>query len=93
MAKKDNKKDKNKKTVPLDKAERYEVSAERGLSQGQVDLRNEDGLTNYVDKKTGKSYLQIFLTNIFTFFNRILHRRAPGIRAMQDAHGSDGSDR
>jgi len=71
MAKKDNKKDKNKKTVPLNKAERYEVSAERGLSQGQVDLRNEDGLTNYVDKKTGKSYLQIFLTNIFTFFNLI----------------------
>ncbi|MBR2372031.1 MAG: HAD-IC family P-type ATPase, partial [Clostridia bacterium] len=71
MAKKDNKKDKNKKTVPLDKAERYEVSAERGLSQGQVDLRNEDGLTNYVNKKTGKSYLQIFLTNIFTFFNLI----------------------
>ena len=72
MAKKDqNKKDKNKKAVPLYKAERYYPNAERGLSQGQVDLRIEDGLTNYVDKNTGKTYLQIFLSNIFTFFNFI----------------------
>ncbi|MBQ9714939.1 MAG: HAD-IC family P-type ATPase [Clostridia bacterium] len=64
-------KNKKKMAVPLAKAERYDSIAERGLSQGQVDLRIEDGLTNYLDKKTGKSYLQIFLTNIFTFFNLI----------------------
>ncbi|MBR2030543.1 MAG: HAD-IC family P-type ATPase, partial [Clostridia bacterium] len=71
MEKKDNKKDKKKVVVPLDKAERYEVSADRGLTQGQVEHRNEDGLTNYIEKKTGKTYPQIFLTNIFTFFNLI----------------------
>ncbi|MBE5748578.1 MAG: HAD family hydrolase [Clostridiales bacterium] len=71
MEKTDNKKDKKKVVVPLDKAERYEVSADRGLSQSQVEHRNEDGLTNYIEKKTGKSYPQIFLTNIFTFFNLI----------------------
>lgn len=69
MAKKE--KNKNKNAVPLNKAERYDPDAKRGLSQGQVDLRIEDGLTNYVEKNTGKSYLQIFLTNIFTFFNFI----------------------
>ena len=64
MAKKE--KNKNKNAVLLNKAERYDPDAKRGLSQGQVDLRIEDGLTNYVEKNTGKSYLQIFLTNIFS---------------------------
>lgn len=64
-------KKKKKPAVPLHQAERYSPKAAKGLSQSQVDLRVEDGLTNYIDKNNGKTYWQIFLTNIFTFFNFI----------------------
>jgi len=68
---KEEKKDKKTVVIPLNEAERYDVKIDKGLSQSQVELRIEDGLTNAVAKKTGKSYLQIFLSNTLTFFNLI----------------------
>ena len=62
---------KKKPAVPLHLAERYSPDSGKGLSQKQVDARVEDGLTNRTDKNTGKTYAQIFLGNIFTFFNFI----------------------
>ena len=40
-----------------------------GLTNEQVDLRIKAKQTNKVKKVVGKSYLQIFVTNICTFFN------------------------
>lgn len=62
---------KKKAAVPLHEAKRFRPSADVGLSEAQVDSRIEDGLVNGLSKKTGKSYLQIILTNLFTFFNFI----------------------
>ncbi len=56
-------------TVDLTVAERYNPDPEIGLSAEVVDARIEQGYDNFVKKKTGKSYLSIFMTNIFTFFN------------------------
>lgn len=64
-------KKKKKPAVPLHLAERYTPKVGKGLSQSQVDARVEDGLTNHSDKNSGKTYAQIFLSNIFTFFNFI----------------------
>lgn len=52
-------------------AERFYPTLEEGLSAEQVASRNADGLTNTTGKKNGKSYLNIFLSNIFTFFNML----------------------
>ncbi len=60
---------KNKKTVDLTLAERYDPAPDAGLSDEAVESRIASGYDNYVGKKTGKSYLYIFVTNIFTFFN------------------------
>ncbi|MBD5131852.1 MAG: HAD-IC family P-type ATPase [Clostridiales bacterium] len=57
------------KTVDLTVAERYNPDPERGLSNEVVAARIEQGYDNFVKKKSGKSYLSIFLSNIFTFFN------------------------
>ncbi len=65
------KKGKKKRSVPLHLATRYSPKCDKGLSQKQVDERVKDGLTNYTNKSTGKTYAQIFLGNIFTFFNFI----------------------
>ncbi len=42
-----------------------------GLTESQVEERTLAGLTNSTETKTSKSYLKIFLGNIFTFFNLI----------------------
>ncbi len=55
----------------ISNAERYYPSLETGLTTEQVNKRIEDGLFNYTGNKSGKSYLSIFLTNIFTFFNML----------------------
>lgn len=57
------------KTVDITTAERFDPDPEVGLSNAVVATRVEQGFDNYVKKKSGKSYLSIFLTNIFTFFN------------------------
>lgn len=57
------------KTVDLTVAERYEPDPGVGLSSEVVEARIEQGYDNFVKKKSGKSYLSIFIQNIFTFFN------------------------
>lgn len=49
--------------------ERITADIETGLSSAQVLERNELGLSNRTKKSFSKSYLSIFLGNIFTFFN------------------------
>lgn len=60
---------KQRKTVDLTLAERYDPNPDVGLSADIVASRIEQGYDNFVKKKSGKSYVTIFLTNIFTFFN------------------------
>ncbi len=51
------------------KVERINADLNNGLSSEQVNLRISQKQTNKVKKVVGKSYLQIFTSNIFTFFN------------------------
>ena len=48
---------------------RVQATKEQGLSGAQVAERIQANQTNYVKKVVGKSYLAIFTSNIFTFFN------------------------
>ncbi len=57
--------------VNISSAERYYPTLEDGLSSEQVNKRIQDGLFNYSTKKGGKSYLSIFIGNIFTYFNML----------------------
>ncbi len=61
----------DKYSVPLDVL-RYNPEIERGLNIEQVESRHKVGLTNQVKKKYSKTYLEIFISNIFTFFNILL---------------------
>lgn len=62
-------KKRKQKTLDLTSAERYNPDPDRGLSADAVASRNEQGFDNFVKKSSGKSYLYIFVSNIFTFFN------------------------
>lgn len=53
-------------------AERYYPSIEEGLTSEQVTERMQHGYVNVNEKKGGKSYLSIFMSNIFTFFNVLM---------------------
>ncbi|MCH5351457.1 MAG: HAD-IC family P-type ATPase [Clostridiales bacterium] len=59
----------NSMSLELSAAERYDTDPAVGLSKEVVAKRIEQGLDNFVKKKGGKSYLYIFVSNIFTFFN------------------------
>lgn len=59
-----------KKKIPA-KSDKFKTSIKTGLSQSQIDERVRAGLTNHAETKTSKSYLKIFVNNIFTFFNMI----------------------
>lgn len=58
--------------LDLTDVERYYPALEQGLSDEQVTKRFSEGLFNYTSQKGGKSYLSIFLSNIFTFFNMLM---------------------
>ncbi|MCH5164901.1 MAG: HAD-IC family P-type ATPase [Clostridiales bacterium] len=62
-------KHRKQKTVELAAAERYNPDPDLGLSSAIVQSRTEQGFDNFVKKQSGKSYLSIFMQNIFTFFN------------------------
>ena len=51
--------------------QRIQADINQGLSSEDVKLRVAAKQTNRVKKVVGKSYLQIFVSNIFTFFNAI----------------------
>ena len=67
-------KEKVKKEKKSKKAERKEIerltpSHKTGLTEAEVEQRTLDGYNNVVENKNTKTYAQIFLSNIFTFFN------------------------
>lgn len=49
--------------------ERYSPTAKNGLSTTEVNNRISQGLVNSVKQKYSKSYLNIFVNNVCTFFN------------------------
>ena len=49
--------------------ERYNPTVDFGLTEAQVAKRLELSLVNNVNKKYSKSYLNIFVNNVCTFFN------------------------
>ena len=65
-----NKKKKGRK-LDISKITRFNPSTKTGLSKGQVDQRVKENYVNVVENKNTKSYSQIFLSNIFTFFNML----------------------
>lgn len=48
---------------------RYTPDINEGLTEADIQLRKQAKLVNRTKKRVGKSYLQIFASNIFTFFN------------------------
>ena len=53
--------------------ERYTASIEQGLSSEQVELRKKQKLVNKSKKAFGKSYTEIIISNVFSFFNVLLY--------------------
>lgn len=51
--------------------ERYNPTCEEGLSDAQISERKQHMLTNGSKIKSSKTYLSIFVKNIFTYFNLI----------------------
>ena len=51
------------------KVARFEPSIEYGLNEQQIQQRIEEGMVNDNQKQYSKTYSQIFLNNILTFFN------------------------
>lgn len=60
-----------KKQEPQKPVERFDPSIETGLNEEQVKSRINDKLTNHTKVKTSKTYLSIFVKNIFTFLNML----------------------
>lgn len=59
---------KEKNYIPI----RFDPSISYGLSDAEVNHRKENGETNFVKNTTEKSYLQIVLRNLFSFFNILM---------------------
>lgn len=60
----------SKKNSQLTK-DKFSTNIKTGLNQAQIDERMQAGLVNHTEVKTSKSYVKIFISNIFTFFNMI----------------------
>jgi len=60
-----------KKSIVWDDIERFNPDYQTGLNDAQVDKRVQETLTNRLSEKRGKTILEIFISNIFTFFNMI----------------------
>lgn len=59
----------NKTTAINQDCERFSPDLNFGLNDEQVESRVSNGLTNKVKQKYSKSYLNIFVNNVCTFFN------------------------
>ena len=57
----------------LENIERFDADLRQGLSEEQVLLRRKQNLTNKSKKAFGKSYLEIIVSNLFSFFNVLLY--------------------
>lgn len=55
--------------ISFENIERYTADKDFGLTEEQVSLRTEQGLTNKVKKTYSKNYFSIFKENVCTFFN------------------------
>ena len=53
--------------------ERFNPTIEQGLSDEQVELRKKQKLLNKSKKAFGKSYAEIIVSNLFSFFNILLY--------------------
>ena len=62
-------KKKKEKETGVKFVERYDPSYKVGLTTEQIEKRNQEGCVNVIENKNTKTYAQIFLSNIFTFFN------------------------
>lgn len=60
-----------KKNVIQKPIVRYNPTINQGLSDDEVKSRQQDKLTNHTKVKASKTYLSIFVKNIFTFFNML----------------------
>lgn len=60
---------KKNKNFSISNAKRYDPDLKTGLSFNEVNERIKDGYVNFVETNTTKSYKNIFISNIFTFFN------------------------
>ena len=61
-----------KKKVTEENIIRYAPTSEQGLDEEVVAQRKENGLVNLAKSPTNKSYFQIIIGNIFTFFNILM---------------------
>ena len=52
----------------LENIERYNPDLKQGLSDEQVQLRKKQKLVNKSKKAYGKSYLDIIISNLFSYF-------------------------
>ena len=59
----------SKRQRNLKLVERFDTDIEQGLSDDQVSQRISEGLANYRAKSGSKTYTQIILGNLLTFFN------------------------
>ena len=53
--------------------EYFDVDVHKGLSDEQVEQRKREKLVNKSKRAVGKSYLEIIITNVFSFFNVLLY--------------------
>ena len=53
--------------------ERFNANIDQGLSNEQVELRKKQKLLNRSKKAFGKSYTEIIISNLFSFFNVLLY--------------------
>ncbi len=57
------------KRLKIDDVERFNVNSKFGLNDEQIQKRISQGFTNKTENKNVKTYKNIFISNIFTFFN------------------------
>lgn len=63
---------KKKDTISSIEVERFSPDFNQGLSEEQVNYMKEHGRTNVASNPTNKTYTQIIIGNIFTFFNVLM---------------------
>ena len=61
------------KNIKESNIERFNPSIDQGLSFGQVEQRKKAKLVNKSKKAFGKSYTEIIVSNLFSFFNVVLY--------------------
>lgn len=61
-----------KRKINIEEAERFNPFYMSGLNDNQIKQRQNEGLVNSTDKSVGKTYWEIFRTNLFSSFNILL---------------------